>query len=48
MAINPTLDQLERIAAAQELLHALGAASLLLIVAGVFLAVWNLVNRRDP
>lgn len=48
MDINPTLAQLERLAAAEQALQLLGAFALSFIIGGICLAVWNSINRRDP
>ena len=48
MDVNPTLAALDRLAAAEQALSALGTAAFWLIVAGVALAVWNTIKRRDP
>ncbi len=49
MDINPTLAQLERLAAAEQALQMMGAVALFLVIGGICLAVWNTINRRwDP
>lgn len=47
--INPTLVQLERLAAAEQALQLIGSAALALVVLGVCLAVWDKITRSlDP